>query len=78
MILALCIAICILTPVLAFFAFIAGFKSAKSILVRGDVSISQMIREAKGRPLTAEERRQQSIRQNIENFGTEIPQKEVK
>ena len=78
MIEALCLAICILTPLLAFLAFVAGFKAAKCIFTRGDVELAQIIKGGKNRALTVEERRQQSIYENIENYGTEIPQKEVK
>ena len=63
-------------PVIAFFAFYIGFKVGKSVNNNKDIALPKI---AKNKALneTETQRVERIIAENIENFGTNIPQKEV-
>lgn len=63
-------------PIIAFFAFYIGFKVGKGINTNKDI-IMPKIAKNKAMNETKEERLQRILAENIENFGTNTPQKEV-
>lgn len=71
-----CICIAYTVPIVAFFAFYLGFKVGKGINTNKDI-IMPKIAKNKAMSETKEERLQRILAENIENFGTNTPQKEV-
>lgn len=63
-------------PIVAFFAFYLGFKVGKGINTNKDI-IMPKIAKNKALNETETQRVERIIAQNIENYGTNIPQKEV-
>ena len=63
-------------PVIAFFAFYIGFKVGKSVNNNKDIALPKIAKN-KAMSETKEERLQRILAENIENFGTNTPQKEV-
>ena len=63
-------------PVIAFFAFYLGFKVGKGVNTNKDIMLPKIAKN-KAVSETKEERMQRILAENIENFGTNTPQKEV-
>lgn len=63
-------------PVVAFFAFYLGFKVGKSVNNNKDIALPK-IAKPKAVSETETQRVERIIAQNIENYGTNTPQKEV-
>lgn len=69
------IILAILCPILAFFAFYAGFRTAKQIYVKQDFCLPkpQKIHSSE----TEQERISRIVAENIDAYGTNTPQKDV-
>ena len=55
--------------------FVYGFRIAKNIFEKGDIEIKKT--SFKVAKETEEQRKMRILAENIENYGTDIPQKEV-
>ena len=69
-------------PIFCFVSFYMGFKTAKTIYLKGDLP-NLNIDTKRIKPLFKPESEKQEVkakiyRANIENFGTGVPQREVK
>ena len=65
----------IFASIMTFSGFFLGFKTGKSICEKGDIEIIKP--NFKVAKETDEQRKMRILAENIENYGTDIPQKEV-
>lgn len=61
--------------IMAFSGFVIGFKTGKNIACTNDIPLTFPTVSASKE--TDEQRRTRILTENIENYGTDIPQKEV-